>query len=59
MNHRQIAEQLDKRIKRSALCLVAVSLALGFLLGLAVGYAIGWHTIERVTVVPLSQGIRT
>ena len=50
-------DESEKRIRRSALKLIAVSLSLGFLIGLAVGAAITYNSIERVVVVPLTPGV--
>ena len=49
----------DKRVRRTALRLVAVGVAIGFLLGLAVGATVVYYSVERTVVVPLTQGIRT
>jgi hypothetical protein len=50
-------DETEKRIRRSALKLIAISMALGFLIGLGVGLTIAYNTIDRVVVVPLDQGI--
>ena len=50
-------DEPERRIRRSALKLIAASLALGFLIGVAVGAAITYNSIERVMVVSLNSGI--
>jgi hypothetical protein len=50
-------DDTDKRIRRSALKLVALSLAVGFMLGLAVGVTVAYNTIDRVLVIPLPEGV--
>jgi L-asparagine transporter-like permease len=57
MNRQQMTEQLNKRLKRSAIRLIAVSMALGFLLGLGAGLLIADLTIERTVIVPLTKGV--
>lgn len=52
-------DDLEKRVKRSALKLLAAGMAIGFLLGLVVGSTLNYYTIERTVIMPLSQGIRT
>ncbi len=49
---------LDKRIRRSAIKLVAVGVAIGFLIGFVVGSIATYRNIERTMVIPLQQGIR-
>jgi hypothetical protein len=50
-------DETDRRIRRSALKLVAISLALGFLLGFAAGAVVMYHSIDRVVVIPLQPGV--
>jgi hypothetical protein len=50
-------DETDRRIKRSTLKLIAISLALGFLLGFAAGAVVMYHSIDRVVVIPLEPGI--
>ena len=50
-------DESEKRIRRSALKLVAYSMAIGFLIGLAVGATITYNSIDRVIVVPLEPGV--
>jgi ABC-type nitrate/sulfonate/bicarbonate transport system permease component len=52
-------DDLDKRIRRSAIKLVAVGVAIGFLIGLAVGATVAYNSIERTVIVPLGQSIKT
>ena len=52
-------QQIDKRIRRSAIKLALVGMAIGLLIGLAMGYTVGWITIERTVIVPVQQGIKT
>jgi hypothetical protein len=59
MGYTSRMNELVKRIRRSALKLVAVSVLIGFLLGLAVGAKINYYSVERTVIVPLGQGIRT
>ena len=51
-------DESEKRIRRSALKLVASSLALGFMIGLAVGATVVYYSIDRVVVIPLEQGVK-
>ena len=50
-------EKLEKKIRRSALKLVAVGIGIGFLIGLAVGATLGYNSVERIVVIPLTKGI--
>ncbi|MCB1690006.1 MAG: hypothetical protein KDI33_16030 [Halioglobus sp.] len=50
-------DDIDKRIRRSALRLIAISIAVGFMLGFAVGAMVVYHSVDQVIVVPLTQGI--
>jgi ABC-type nitrate/sulfonate/bicarbonate transport system permease component len=59
MRYTSRMDDLDKRIRRSAIKLVAVGVVIGFLVGFAVGVTVNYYTIERTVVIPLSQGIRT
>ena len=53
-----LMDEIDKRVRRSALKLIASSLALGFMIGLAVGAAIVYYSIDRVVVIPLEPGVK-
>lgn len=52
-------DEIDKRVRHSALKLVAISLAPGFLIGLAIEATIVYHAIDRVAVVvvPLAPSL--
>ena len=50
-------DEKDKRIRRSALKLIAISLALGFMIGLAIGATVVYYSIDRVVVIPLAPGV--
>jgi len=50
-------DDLDKRIKRNARKLVAVSVAIGFLLGFVVGAFVAQG--NRIVVIPLTPGTKT
>ena len=51
-------DEIDKRVRRSALKLIASSLALGFMIGLAVGATMVYYSIDRVVVIPLEPGVK-
>ena len=46
-------DDLNKRVRREAIKLVAVGAAIGFLLGLGVGALVVDHFTERVVIIPL------
>ena len=52
-------DEIDKRVRHSALKLVAISLALVFLISLAIGAMVVYYTIDRVRVVvaPLAPSL--
>ena len=50
-------DEIDKRIRRSALKLIAISLALGFMVGLAVVATVVYYSIDLVVVIPLAPGV--
>ncbi len=50
-------DEMDKQIRRSALKLIAINLALGFMIGLAVGATVVYYSIDRVVVIPLTPGM--
>ena len=50
-------DEIDKRVRRSALKLVIISLSLGFLIGLGVGIAVAYCIIDRVVIVNIDEGI--
>ncbi len=52
-------DDFDKQVKRSALKLVAIGVAMGLLIGFVVGLTVAYYSIERTVVVPLGQGIKT
>ena len=52
-------DDFDKQVRRSALKLVAIGVAMGLLIGFVIGLTVAHHSIERTVVVPLGQGIRT
>lgn len=51
-------KDIDRRIRRSALRLIALSIALGFMLGFAVGALVMHHSLDQTIVIPLAQGIK-
>lgn len=50
-------DEADKRIRRSALKLIVISLALGLLIGLAIGATVAYYNIDRLVVVPLAPRV--
>ena len=50
-------DEIDKRVRRSALKLVIISLSLGSLIGLGVGIAVAYCIIDRVVIVNIDEGI--
>jgi hypothetical protein len=58
MRYTRRISDLDKRIRRSAIRLVAVGVAIGFLIGLAVGATLASYSVERTVIVPLQRGIK-
>jgi len=52
-------DEIEKRVRRSALKLLAAGVALGLLIGLGIGLQVGYSYGERVLVVPLEDGIKT
>ena len=50
-------DETDRRIRRSALKLIAISMALGFLLGFGAGAVVMYHSIDQVVVIPLQPGV--
>jgi hypothetical protein len=46
-------DEIDKGIRRSALKLAGLSLAVGFLIGFGVGAFVMYNSIDRVVVIPL------
>ena len=51
-------KDLDKRVRRSALRMIALSIGLGFMIGFAVGALVMYHSIDQTIVIPLTQGIK-
>jgi len=51
-------KDIDKRIRRSALRLIAISMALGFMIGFAVGALVMYSSIDQVIVIPLTEGVQ-
>jgi hypothetical protein len=52
-------DDFDKRVRRDALKLIAMGVAIGLLIGLPVGATVAYYSIDRVAVIPLSEGIKT
>jgi len=46
-------DEINRRVRRSMLRLVAISMVLGFLIGFAAGGLYVYHTIDQVIVVPM------
>lgn len=49
---------INKRVRRSALRLIAISMLMGFMIGFAVGAVVMYHSIDRTIVIPLTEGIK-
>lgn len=52
-------DDFDRQVRRSALKLYLMGVAMGVLIGFVVGITVAYYSIERTVVVPLGQGIRT
>jgi len=46
-------DEIERRVRRSMLRVVAISVALGFLIGFAAGGLYVYHSIDQVVVVPM------
>ena len=51
-------DDFDKQVRRSALKLVAIGVAMGLLIGFVVGLTVAHYSIERTVVISLSEGIK-
>ena len=60
MHYTSRMDQFDKQVRRSALKLYAIGVAMSFLFGfIVVGLTVAHYSIELTVIAPLSQGIRT
>jgi hypothetical protein len=48
----------DKRVRRSAFHMIALSMALGFLIGFVVGAVVMYRSIDQTVVMPLTEGVK-
>ena len=53
MRYTPSMDEIDRRVRRFMLRLVAISMALGFPIGFAAGGLYVYHSIDQVVVLPM------